>query len=299
VLENSFHLFFPFLASLLFSAGLLFLKRATVAGTNPWTVSLVANWAAGLLFSGFWFLESEPIAWSAIWQPALVGLFFISGQIGTFFAITHGDVSIAAPLFGIKVLLVAVLVTFLGGESLPLAISVAAGLATAGIALVQWTGSGERYRVWYTIASGLWASFSFSIFDVLVQTFCANDDSVWSTGRFLPLMFWFVAAYSMLFLVGFQKEKFSEPAIRRSLLAGGFLIAMQATCIVFALSVYGDAPRVNVVYSMRGIWGVLLAWAASLIWGGSEAELGGRVMSFRLGGALLITISVVIAILSG
>ena len=297
VLQDSFHLLLPLAASLLFVCGLLFLKRATLAGVNPWTVSLVANLWAATLFSGFWFMESDPVNYRLLWQPALVGLFFICGQMGTFFAITHGDVSIAAPLFGVKVLLVAILATLIGGVTLAPAIWVAATMATIGIALVQWTGSGKRKRIWYTIASAMGASTSFSVFDVLVQRFCSSEAAAWTTGRFLPIMFWFVATYSSLFLIGFQWDKFGLRAVRRSLLIGGFLIGMQAICIVFTLSAFGDAPRVNVVYSMRGIWGVVLAWGAALIWGGNEANLTRKTMFFRLGGALLITISVVIAIL--
>lgn len=299
VLENSFHLLFPLISSILFACALLLLKRATLGGTNPWTVSLVANlWAAGL-FSSLWFLESDPVLWSRLWQPGLVALLYITGQIGTFLAITHGDVSIAAPLLGVKVLLVAIFATTLGGQSLPLAIWVAALLATIGIGLVQWTGGGTHRRMWYTIFSALGASVSFSIFDVLVQKFCAAENDGWSPGRFLPIMFWFVAVYSTIFLAGFQKDKFADRAIRRSLLLGGMLIGMQAIGIVVTLSMFGDAPRVNVVYSLRGIWGVLLAWAAAMIWGGSEADLARKKMLVRLGGALLITVSVVIAILRG
>ncbi|MCO8120262.1 EamA/RhaT family transporter [Stieleria sp. TO1_6] len=299
MIQHSYHLIFPLLASLLFACGLLFLKRATTAGTNPWTVSLIANWWAAILFSGFWLTADGPLPIGALWQPALVGLFYISGQIGTFSAISHGDVSVAAPLFGIKVLLVAILATLLGGQVLPLAIWLAAALATLGIVLVQWTGTGKRRRVWYTILSVLGASVSFSVFDVLVQKFCTSETAVWSSGRFLPLMFWCVAVYSLVFLGGFQRDKFADPAVRRSLLIGGLLIALQAVCIVFALSVFGDAPRINVVYSMRGIWGVLLAWGAALIWGGSEADQTRKTMGLRLGGAMLITASVVIAILFG
>jgi drug/metabolite transporter (DMT)-like permease len=299
VLHDSYHLVFPLLASILFACGLLFLKRATIAGASPWTVSLVANLCAATLFSGFWFLDSEPVVTARLWQPALVAFFFICGQIGTFSAITHGDVSIAAPLFGVKVLLVAIMATLIGGQTLAPAIWAAATLATIGIGLVQWTGSGKRLRIWYTILSALFASSSFSVFDVLVQKFCSSPTAVWSSGRFLPIMFWFVAGYSTLFLFGFQRDKFDIPAVRRSLMIGGMLIAMQAICIVFTLSAFGDAPRVNVVYSMRGIWGVLMAWAAALIWGGSEADLTPRTMVLRLGGAFLITISVVIAILFG
>ena len=112
--EFSLHLVFPFIASLLFVAGLILLKRATDSGTNPWTVSLIANLWAALLFSGFWLIDSTPVPWSLIWQPMFVALFYVGGQIGTFSAIHQGDVSVAAPVFGIKVLLVAVLSTLIG-----------------------------------------------------------------------------------------------------------------------------------------------------------------------------------------
>lgn len=298
-MQDSYHLLFPFAASILFACGLVVLKRATLEGASPWTVSLVANLWAAFLFSGFWFTESTTVDSRLLWQPALVAFFYICGQMGTFFAITHGDVSIAAPLFGIKVLLVAILVTVVAGQNLSLAIWFAAVLATVGIAMVQWTSSGKRMRVGATVISAMAASTSFSIFDVLIQRFCASPSAAWTTGRFVPIMFWFVAIYSSVFLLGFQRDKFAVRAVRRSLLTGGFLIAMQAICVVFALSAFGDAARVNVVYSMRGIWGVLLAWAVALIWGGSEAGLTRKTMFFRLAGAMLITVSVVIAILFG
>ena len=295
---DSLHLLFPFLASVLFATGLLLLKRATEAGTNPWTVTFVANQWAAILFSAFLLMESTPVEWSLVWQPALVALFYILGQVGTFSAIHHGDVSIAAPLFGIKVLLVAVFSTIIGGQTLAMSIWIAAFMATAGIALVQWSGKGERKRIFYTVASAMLASTSFSIFDVLVQKFCVSETARWSTGRFLPIMFGCVAIYSVVFLRGFQSEKFFDSKVRTPLVLGGMLIALQAICIVFTLSAFGDAPRVNVVYSLRGIWGVLFAWAAALIWGGSEADAGRRTMMTRLMGAALITVSVVIAILA-
>lgn len=317
VLQDSLHLLFPLLASLLFVCGLLFLKRATNAGTNPWTLTLIANVWASFFFSVFWFADSGPVPWADVWQPALVATLYVSGQVGTFWAIQNGDVSIAAPLFGIKVLLVTVLATTLGGQLLPVAIWVAAVLATVGIAMVQSTGAasqkteteeaghpaqvddGAKKRVWFTVLGAMGASLSFAVFDVLVQKLCASEDARWAKSQFLPLMFWSVGLYSLVFLKAFQKEKWAVPAIRASLLLGGMLIALQAMCILFTISTFGDAPRVNVVYSMRGIWGVLLAWATAKIWGGSEADLKASTMSLRLLGAALITASVVIAILFG
>lgn len=327
MLEDSLHLLFPLLASVLFVCGLLFLKRATRGGTNPWTLTLVANVWASLLFSVFWFSSDQPVPWSLLWQPALVSLFYVAGQIGTFWAIQNGDVSIAAPLFGIKVLLVAVMSTLIGGAILPSAIWVAAMLATLGIAFVQASGSKRdsspsqlennkrpgdakdadndaannaiviRKRIWLTIIGAAGASLSFAIFDVLVQKFCASPTASWSKSQFLPFMFWSVGIYSLVFIPQFQRSKWRIPEIRRSLILGGLLIALQAMCIIFTISTFGDAARVNVVYSARGIWGVLLAWATAMIWGGSEADLSPKTMIGRLTGAMLITTSVVIAII--
>ncbi|MEM6468778.1 MAG: EamA/RhaT family transporter [Planctomycetota bacterium] len=293
------HLLFPLLASILFVCGLLLLKVATRQGANPWTVSLIANWWASLAFSGFWFIGETPVPWSLIWQPAMVAVLFILGQIGTFLAITHGDVSIAAPLFGLKVLFVAFLVTLFGGQTLPITIWIAAVFATIGIGLVQSTGKSEHTRVIYTVLSAIGASSSFSIFDVLVQRFCSSEHASWEANRFLPIMFWFVAIYSVIFLTAFQRKLLRSPEVRRSLLGGGLLIALQALCVVFTLSNFGDAPRVNVVYATRGIWGVVLAWAAAKIWGGAESELTRGVMLMRLCGATLITLGVILAIIAG
>lgn len=319
LLEDSLHLLFPLLASLLFVCGLLFLKRATQGGTNPWTLTLVANVWASLLFSVFWFSSDAPVPWNLLWQPALVSLFYMTGQIGTFWAIQNGDVSIAAPLFGIKVLLVAVMSTLIGGTALPTAIWAAALLATVGIALVQASGSktgpqsnrsetkeppsdashsaAVKKRIWLTIIGASGASLSFAIFDVLVQKFCASPTAIWSKSQFLPFMFWSVGIASVIFIPQFQRSKWQVPEIRRSLILGGLLIALQAMCIIFTISTFGDAARVNVVYSARGVWGVLLAWATAMIWGGSEAHLSQKTMLGRLTGALLITTSVVIAII--
>ena len=43
------------------------------------------------------------------WQPVLVALTFIAGQAFTFVALQRGDVSVATPMLGIKILLVALL----------------------------------------------------------------------------------------------------------------------------------------------------------------------------------------------
>ena len=83
------------------------------------------------------------------------------------------------------------------------------------------------------------------------------------------------------------------------LLAGSLLIAMQAICIVVAVGVFGDAARVNVVYALRGLWGVVLAWLVARKWGGAEAEHSRETMLFRVAGATVLTAAVILAIVAG
>ena len=82
----------------------------------------------------------------------------------------------------------------------------------------------------------------------------------------------------------------------RWILAGTLLMALQAVSMSWSLSRYGDAARINIVYSLRSLWGVLIAWSLARLLGGAEAEHGRRIMLTRLAGAVLLTAAVVLAI---
>ena len=291
------HLLLPLLASLLFVTGLLCIKRATTAGVSPWTVTFLANQWGALAFSTLWALggPSQPI--HMLWQPAVIAVLYILGQAFTFSAINRGDVSVATPVFGIKVVLVAFLLMFALGKSLPSTVVVGAVLATAGIGFVQWSpreaAPSQRRRLWFTIVTAILAALSFATFDVLVQAWAP----AWGVGRLLPTVYWIVGVSSLGFLPWFQHQYLWDRRVRRVLLSGTLLIALQAICIVFTLGAFGDAARVNVVYAMRGMWGVLLAYFVAKRWGGSEAALPRNVLTARFIGAGLLTVSVILVVL--
>lgn len=70
---------------------------------------------------------------SLFWQPAIVGFLFLSGQLLTFLAVHRGDVSIAAPVLGVKVLIVpAGAPLFVEGE-LSSRVWIAAGVAVGTV----------------------------------------------------------------------------------------------------------------------------------------------------------------------
>jgi len=301
--ELSVHLLLPLLASLLFVCGLICIKRTNTAGVNPWTVTFLANQWAALLFSTLWLLGGTGQPWTMLWQPALIAVLFICGQVFTFSAIRYGDVSLATPIVGIKVVLVAFLLTFLFQHQLNSSVWFAAAMATLGIGLVQWSPrqkgedqerSEDRSGILLTVLLSILAAAAFALFDVVVQAW----SPAWGPGRILPIVFWMVSLLSFGFLPFFQTELFRKPEIKKLLLPGTMLIGTQALCIVFTLSNFGDAARVNVVYSLRALWGVGLAWLAAKIWGGSEAKLPANVLAARFLGAGLLTVAVVLVILS-
>jgi len=293
------HLLLPLLASLLFVCGLLFVKRATSRGVSPWTVTFIANQWAALIFSMLWTLGGEMQPLSSLWQPAVIAVLYILGQAFTFSAIERGDVSVATPVFGIKVVLVAFLVTLLFGETLTVNVWIGAALATVGIALVQWSPAHSdlpgRSQIALTIVLAILAATAFALFDVLVQKW----GPAWKPGRLLPIVYWMVSVLSLGFLPWVQWPLATSKSIRGILIPGTMLIALQALCIVFTLAAFGDAARVNVVYAMRGMWGVLLAWLVAVIWGGNEAKLPRSIMIMRAIGAVLLTASVILIVLAG
>jgi drug/metabolite transporter (DMT)-like permease len=286
------HLFFPLLASILFVIGLIFIKRAGACGIGPVTTLFAVNQCTMLAFLGLWFLGGTMQPWSMAWQPAIIAALFIMGLAFTFLAIERGDVSIAAPIFGVKVVFVALLLTQLSTERLPIAVWYAVILASLGIALIQWTGTGRPRHVIMTISSALAAAFSYALFDVLVQRWAP----AWGAGRFLPIAFLFVGLFSLAMVPWVQWRKMIAPSVRRNLFPGAVLIALQAIGIILTIAMFGDAARINVVYALRGLWGVLIAWGVAKTFGGSEALLSPATMLTRSAGAALLTVAVWLAI---
>lgn len=289
------HLILPFLSSLLFVTGLLLIKRTANDGVHSLTTLFLSNVFCGLLFSALWLLGGEPVKPGLLWQPAVLACLYLFGLSLTFIAVQRGDVSLATPVFGIKVVFVPLLLAWVWAEPLSTTLWVAAGLAFCGIATIQGTGQGTRRHVWFTLSLATAAAAMYATFDVLVQRW----SPVWGTGRLLPLVFWIVALGSLVLVPAVQWEKLRRPHIAGLLFPGAVCVALQSLGIVFTLAMFGDATRVNIVFALRGLWGVLLAWAVARIWGGAEAELSGRQIGQRALGAVMLTVAVTLALSSG
>ena len=178
------HLILPLLASLLFVCGLIVIKRAGAAGVSSVTTVFCTNVAAAFAFSFVWFMGGDGVRWELWWQPLIIAKLFVFGLGFTFVAIERGDVSLATPIFGVRVVFVALLLTATGEQDC-LAGVVGGRLATLGIGLIQWTGEGNRHHVILTVCLSLAAAVCYA-----TLTFLFSDGLHLGAGRFLPHVYW-------------------------------------------------------------------------------------------------------------
>lgn len=296
------HLLFPLFSSVVFVLGMMFARQAISRGASSWSGTFLANLWLGLSWFAVELWQPGVLPLAGWWQAALVGLSFVLGQMFTYIAFRYGDVSVATPVFGVKVIIVAVMLACLADEQIPPRVWLGAMLATIGVGVIQ---AGARSaespeltarRAVLTIIPALLAAVSLSLFDAGLQTWGRN----WGAARFLPPMFITTGFWSCGFLPWVDRPaRLRQLGVLRPLVIGTVLMAVQAMSMSWSLSRYGDATRINIVYALRGLWAVLLAWSLARLFGGAEAGYSRRIMLLRLAGALLLTGSVVVAIGGG
>jgi drug/metabolite transporter (DMT)-like permease len=292
------HLLFPFVASLLYIAAALFLKRAQQLGGGVLRTTFIANVVIALVFAALLPLGGTGQPATQLWQPALVAGLFVAGQVLSILALSVGDVSVATPVLGAKTIFVAWFTTLLLATRLPWRLWCAAALSFGAIALLHrapragTTAAGHR-RLGQTLLFSLLAAASYALFDVLVQKW----SPAWGAGRFLPITFALSAAISVA-LVPFFREPLREVprGAWPSLAAGVFFMALQSFSFVCGVAMFGDATAMNVVYSVRGVWSVAAVWLIGHWFANTEAQLGGNVFRWRLAGAALMTSAIVLVV---
>ena len=287
------HLLFPLLSSLLYVAAALFIKQAASGGVGPWRTSFVCNWITALLFLALLPLGGTIPSVAQFYQPAVVALLFVAGQLLTFLALDKGDVSVATPVMGVKVVLVAAFSLLFKGETVRWELWLAATLSCIGIGFLN-RGDDENsvhHDVIRTIILALLAASCYASFDVLVTKW----SPVWGMGRFLPVMLLMAAGFSFGFVPLFREplKTIPRPSVR-PLLLGSFLMGLQAIVLISALAKFSDATAINVIYSPRGLWSVVMVWAIGHWFANREQHLGSKVLQGRLIGAGFLSAAVVL-----
>lgn len=287
------HLLFPLASSIAYVLAMLLFKRSGDWPVGPWRTALLSNLVMALAFGCFWFMGGTEQPASLLWQPLVPALLFVAGQVFTFLALHHGDVSVSTPVMGLKIVFVALGSVLMIG-SVPLYLWIAAGLSTVAVGLLSRGKSRPKHHVGLTIATSALAAASFALFDVLVQKWTP----AWGVGRFLPILFVMVAILSLGFIPFIQGPLWAIPRPAWGWLAGGCLVlALQAVSLVSSIGAFGDATAMNIVYASRGLWSVLAVWLIGHWFANEEQHLGGSILRSRLIGAALMLAAITLVIL--
>lgn len=277
----------PLVAALLFALASLSLKRGIMEGAGAVRSVYITNVTFFLCLLPLWWIFPVPIPQALLWAPALAGLAAFVGGLCQFMALKLGDVSVATPLLGGKVLFVALFSTLILGNILPLSWWAGAILAGLGIFFLgqptgRNLGAGSIGR---TILLSLCSVSAFALMDILI----AGWGKAFGFQRFVVVQ-QAVCFLLSLFLIPF----FSEPLrrMRRScwpwLIGGSIVVVAQFYILNWTISEYQNPTAVNIFYSSRGIWSVLLVWMVGPWFGNLERGHGwGGFWRRGLGASLL------------
>src|SRR5262245_8183301 len=105
----------PLGSAVVYVVAAMLMRRAADFGLGLWRTTFVASLMGVVVFAPLWLLGGTFRA-DLLWQPALVALLFMAGSILNLISLDRGDVSIATPVLGIKIILVAVFSTLLGSQ---------------------------------------------------------------------------------------------------------------------------------------------------------------------------------------
>ncbi len=280
-------LILPALSAFFYVVSAICIKRAIVAGAGQSAVNFAVNLLAALMFQPLWLLAGEA-NWELLWMPAIAAVTFSLGQIFTFVALRHGDVSLATPLLGVKVILTAIVAAFLFGESLSIKWWIAASAGTLGVIFVTGASLGKLLpRLLRPDAfAALTSAACFAVTDVLVQRWAPQ----FGVTAFIAIMFGGVGLLStIVFTVKDGMGVFAIPTKAQiPLIVGGCILGVQALGMAVALAMYGNATAVNIVYASRSLWSIVLAWLLARVWIGYDAADEQGTLRGRLLGSLLL-----------
>jgi drug/metabolite transporter (DMT)-like permease len=285
----------PLASAILYPVGNLFLKRSIHEGGGIIRSLFVSNIVLGLCFAPLLvFIDAAP-DWSQWHWPLLTGGCYFLGQLFTLIAIQSGDVSVQTPLMGIKLLFVAAFSSLIRPDQVPPLLWVGAAICTVAIFLIGGGNLAAFRRSGRTVVLTLIACLFFGATDTL------SSYRSESFGRF-PFIIGTISCVVIfsLGLLPFFRVRLREtprPALRLMAI-GSLAIGLQAVILILALTQFGQATAINIIYSSRALFGVLLVILLGRRLGNHEsADAGPKVMRNRLLGSLLLCAAIALVFL--
>jgi uncharacterized membrane protein len=234
----------------LYASGSLQIKRSLNAGAKKRNAIAATNIAMALWSLPLFFVARGDFELQAWLTAVVAGVALFIGRIFSVKSLEVGDLSIVGPLLGLKTLLVALFAFFTGQQEMTVWLWCAALGATAGVILLQ-RGPIQfkkirREAAFY--AAG--ASVLFALCDILV----VEAKGKLGIGWLSPTLFLTVAI-----LVPFLGKQTQPPAeSKKPMYLGSVVMGFQTTLIIFLIGTTGQALLINIIYSSRALWTVVI-----------------------------------------
>ena len=225
------------------------------------------------------------------WGWAGISTFFlVTAQWVTILAVRAGDVSVQTPLMGSKLVMVAILASALGVDQLKWLGWFGVVIAAPAIFIITGGNLSAWKRSRLTVVLALSACAMFAVSDVVSAAKAAEFGVV----SFVLLQGLLHAPFGVgLAPRGWKLSCNASPVGWRYAIGGGLVLGLQSLCMGWALCRYANATEANMIYSTRGLWGVIAVIAVGHWFGNLEArDVAPKVMRARIAGAVLLLIAV-------
>lgn len=291
MIDIPLYMVLPLVAAVMYAYGSLYFKEGFEHGITVIHTFVVTNWVMAGVFVPLLLLEAPNSSLLSHLKPLISALSFVVGNLLTFRAIRSGDMSIVVPVMGTKAFFVALSASVFFGKTITTGMWIAAVLAAIGIYVLGRSdrGKGLSPGVVLTILS----SACFGLCDASVQAWAPD----YGSKSFMGMTFLFIGLLSIPFLkLADHPLKEADRVGMRALVIGATIIALQGTLVAISVVSFDNATGVNVVYTTRGLWSVILVWWIGHRFRSQEHKQDRKVFLARLSGATVMLAAVAIAL---
>ena len=278
-----------------YSLGGLLNKQAMTEGCGFHRSTACMVWFSTLLLAPFAALQTGSLPLHLWHQPLMASLCFSGGMLFFILALRVGDLSLVAPVSGVKPVLNALLVAGLLGTPVPPLTWIACALTAVALLILKTPNRTTKHSFLLTFTVTLLSALCFALCDTCFQQWA----SAWGVFRFAFFTFSIASVAALALIPKFEMPWGKLPLRARSfLLASSLCFALPSLCMGLALGRYGHAPEVNVVYSSRALLSILAVRFLGPLIGSIEHSAGKTIFLRRLVGALIL-LSAIALILAG
>ncbi len=283
----------PIVAAVMYAYGSLYFKEAFGHGITVIHTFVITSWVMAMVFVPLLFVESSPTPWRLFYQPLVCAILFFMGHWFTFAAIRRGDMSIVVPAMGTKAVFVAIGASCFFGKTIAPGMWTAALLAAAGIYILGKTDQVRFKGFSVPITLTILSSACFGFCDAAIQAWAP----IYGTKGLMGMTFLLIAALSSLFLrVAEHPLREADRQGMRALAMGAGIIALQGILVAISVVSFDNATGVNVVYTSRGLWSVLLVWWIGHRFRSNEKHQSPKILLTRFLGATIMMLAVGLAL---